>query len=145
MSNEASVRVSVNIRNQSQKFDYRSNPTGFSADVTTPVVGPTPGAILIPTTGIQVSFAQLHTPGICVVQNLDETNYFELGIRDPATGKFYPIDEFLPGEVWPRRFSRNLLSDYYNLAGTGTDSDINYLWAMANTAAVLARFDAFEK
>lgn len=141
MSNEATVRSSLNVK--VGNLDYRSSPTSFRADVSA-AKGPTPGIVSIPTTGIAVTFSQLTTPGICWVQNLDPTNYFEVGIKDPGTGLFYPLLEYLPGEVWPLRLSRNLLEDYTN-SGTGTSGDVNNFWFKANTAACLARIDGFEK
>ncbi len=141
MSNEAAVRVTMTVK--TGNLDYRSNPSQFRADVSA-AKGPTPGILSIPTAGLSVAFSQLTTPGLCWVQNLDDTNYVEYGIKDPGTGKFYPLGEILAGEFYALRFSRNLLSDYTNV-GTGTDGDVNYLWFKANAAAVLVRVDCFEK
>ncbi len=141
MAGEATIRVSLNVK--IGNLDYRSNPTGFRADVSA-ARGPTPGIISIPTTGIAMTFAQLVTPGLCWIQNLDTVNFFEVGIKDPGTGLFYPMLEWLAGEYWPMRLSRNLLEDYYN-TGTGTSGDVNNFWFKANGGAVLARVDCFEK
>lgn len=141
MSNEASIRLSMNIRKGN--LDYRSNPTSFAADISSSSP-PTPGKITVPVAGIQVSLSLLVMPGLYWVQNLDPTNYVEYGIKDPGTGKFYPIHEIMPGEFYPGRFSRNLLSDYTN-TGTGTDGDVNYLWFKANAAPVDIQLHAFEK
>jgi len=124
MSNEAFITSRLSIRRGN--LNYRDpSAGGFRADVSASV-GPSPGYILVPTAGVQVSFPQLVTPGLVWVQNLDDTNYFELGIKDPGTGLFYPLMELLPGESFPFRFSRNLLEDYTNVgpapAGMSTTS-----------------------
>lgn len=141
MANEASIRVSMNIKKGN--LDYRSSPSLFRADISSSG-GPTPGKITVPVTGVSITFPQLTTPGLAWVQNMDSTNYVEYGIKDPGTGKFYPLGEILPGEFYPIRYSRNLLSDYTNV-GTGTDGDVNYLWFKANTAPVDVQIHAFEK
>lgn len=144
MSNEATIRSGLTIR-QSSLFNYNQPGFGlFQASLTTPIKGPCPGLITIPVGGIAVTFPYLTTPGLCFLKNLSSSNFVEIGIRDPVTNKFYPLDELLPGEEYVKRFSRNLL-EYYSGTGTGTSAGINYLWFKANTAPCDVIVDAFEK
>lgn len=127
MANEATVTVSLTISNQA--LQYRSFPTGFSADVIG-TKGPTPGAVSITTAGTDISLAELTTPALCKFTNLDATNYVEWGIWNGTT--FFPLGEILPSEIYLIRLSRNLLSGG------------NSLRFKANTATVNALIEAFE-
>lgn len=140
MANEVTVRSGLRIK--SGLVDYQSRPTSFRTNLTT-TKGPTPGVITIAVLGTQITFSQLVQPGLVFFYNMDAANFVEFGIKDPGTGKFYPLGEIRAGECFPFRFSRNLLSDYYN-TGTGTDGDVNYLWFKANTAAVNMLIECFE-
>jgi len=108
-------------------FTFRNSLPTYRADMTGRK-GPTPGAIAVSTTGTNISFSELTTPGFAVIQNLDTTNYVEYGAWTGST--FYPIGELLPGEVHIIRLSRNV----------GTT-----LRMRANTAAVNVDVSAFEK
>lgn len=142
MTVTATFRVSLAVKDSTNSGSYQSSPTSFEATLSS-FNGPCPGVISVGTSGTQVSLSQLTTPGPVWLHNLDPTNYVEYGIRDPGSGKFYPMGELRAGEMALFRFSRNLLSDYTN-TGTGTDGDVNYLWFKANTAACKVRIEAFE-
>lgn len=137
MANEATVGSSLQIKVGS--LDYQARPTAFKADVSTGR-GPTPGVLLVATTGTNVSFAQLSYPGLCRIQNLDSTNYVILGIYDGAS--FHPLLELLPGETYVVRLYRYLGSEF---VGTGTNADVNNLRLMAIGAACRVLVEAFEK
>lgn len=121
MSNEATVRSSLRIR--SGKKDYRSYPESFRADVSE-LTGPTPGEILVTTIGRDVDLTELETPGLCRIQNLDDTEYVLVGIDDGAS--FFPLMEILPGESYVIRLYRQLGYEFTG-TGTGTPSDVNML------------------
>ncbi len=106
--------------------------------------GPVPGAITVPTAGINIDLSQLTTPGWAVFINEDATNYVEWGIKEPATGFFYPIGEIGPGKEQPIFFSRNLLQEYTN-TGTGTSAPTNYLHFKANTDSCNVSIEAYER
>lgn len=133
MSDEAQIRSSLQINKGNLR--YSSQPTAFRADVSG-TNGPTPGAIAVATTGTNVSFAALTTPGLCRLMNLDSTNYVTWGIYDGAF--FFPLGEILPGESYVIRLSRILGSES---PGTGTG---NSLRMVANTAACNVAVEAFE-
>jgi len=104
-----------------------------------------PGAVRVLTTGTNISFGELTTPGFVRLGNLDSTNYYEYGIYDANTNRFYPLGEVGPGESYVLKFSRNLLEYYFPGTGTGTSGDTNFFRLRANTAALDAVVEAFEK
>lgn len=141
MSREISVRSSITIR--SGNLVYQSpGKSLFTSDLNANK-GPCPGMVTIPVGGISITFPYLTTPGQVVICNLDTANFVEYGIKDPGSGKFYPLGEVLAGESYVFRFSRNLLENYTN-TGTGTTGDVNYLWLKADTAPCDVIIDAFE-
>lgn len=138
MAGEAQLRSSLSIRKGNQV--YQSAPTYFTADVDG-VGGPTPGLIRVPTTGVEIDLSALTTPGLCRLQNIDSTNYVTIGVYDGS--RFFPVLELKAGESYPLRLSRHLNAEYVG-TGTGTNSDINKLWAVANTASIYLLVEAFE-
>lgn len=141
MADEIQVQSSLTIK--ADNVQYVGRPASFRADMTGRA-GPTPGAVLISTAGTEVSLTALTTPGFVQFTNQDDTNYVEVGIREPATGYFYPFIELLPGESFVMRFSRNLLEEYQG-TGTATSAATNQLWAKANSAELYLYVGAFEK
>lgn len=141
MASEA--RITANLQIIKDTLQYQSKPTAFVADVEGKK-GPTPGAVAITTAGTDIDFSQLTTPGLCRIQNLDDTNYVEYGIWEPTGSIFYPLGELLPGEFFVLRFSRNLQEQYAG-TGTGTTGPTNRLRFKANTASVDVLVEAFEK
>lgn len=103
MANEVNMTVIMNVRNG--HIDYTNQPTGFEADQDT-AGGPTPGYITATTTGTTVDLSELTTAAMCMIQNVDPTNFVEVGVY--SGGTFYPLAEILPGEMYPLRLSRNL-------------------------------------
>lgn len=146
MANEANLTCSLSIQKQDGSgrllIDYNGRPSNFRADVTG-TKGPCVGAIRVPTAGVDVNFSELTTPGLCRLHNQDATNFVEYGIREPATGFFYPLGEILPGESYILRLSRNLQEEYTN-TGTGTSAPTNFFHLKANTAACNVLVEAFE-
>ena len=141
MGNEGTIRASLTVKQG--KTDYTSRPATFNADIAEGA-GPTPGAILISTAGTDVDLSELATPGLCRIQNLDETNYVTFGIFDPETVKFYPLGELLAGESYILRLAHDIEEEYGTGAGTGTTgADTNRLRIKANTAACVVLVEAF--
>ena len=143
MADEADVRISVNIEGDNLK--YRSHPTGFRADVTGRK-GPTPGAVAVTLLGVNIDLSQLTTPGLCVIKNLaadDTTDYVTVGIYDTSAGRYYPVVELLPGEMYAYRLSRNL---GHEISGTasGTVSG-SRLQLRSHVGTVNVSVEAFEK
>lgn len=124
-------------------IQYRSpQPSRFTANASV-ANGPTPGAFPVSTSGTDINLSLLTTPGLCVVQNLDATNYVTLGVYESDTDMFYPFAEYLPGESYVLRLAR-----FLNRESTGTGTLVGYnarLQLRANGATVWVRVDAFEK
>lgn len=142
MANEASVRVSLTINKGN--LPWSSPQTGWQATLTG-TKGPTPGAVTVATgAGTDVVLTELSTPGLCYLRNIDSANFVSYGIKDVASGVFYPLGELLPGEDCVLRLSRVLGKEYAG-AGTATDPAANRLHFRADTAAVAVQIMAFEK
>lgn len=139
MSNEATVQSTLAIR--SGNLNYQSQPTSFRADVAG-AKGPTPGAIAVTVLGTSVSLAELTTPGLCRIMNLDATNYVEWGPYDPTSNTFFPVGELLPGESYIFRLYR-LIGEEAVGTGTAFGNTILRLRAVGATCNVLV--EAFEK
>jgi len=138
MANEVTVRNALIIRNDN--LNYSSNPTTFRANMSGSK-GAAPGAFSAGVDGTDVDLSQFSRPGFCWIQNLDDTNYVEVGIHDGST--FYPLMEVQPGEFYIFRISRNIGVEE-TIPGTGTSGVVGHLCIRANTAACNVRVDAFE-
>jgi hypothetical protein len=140
MASEATLRVSLTIKKGN--LTYVSQPAGYNADVSG-TFGPTPGAINVTTTGVDVSLTALTHPGLCRVMNLDDTNYVQLGTKDPDNNRFYPLIRLLPGESYVFRLDPDVGKEYVG-AGTGTAGTNNPVHLKAANAACVVLFEAFE-
>lgn len=139
MANEATIHSSLRIVKQSGSLtvlDYQSRPSMFTATVVG-TRGPTPGAINVTTSGVEVNLSALDTPGLCRIMNLDTTNYVQVGIYDGTN--FWEILELLPGESYIFRLARTISK------GTGTSYETGSLMLKANTAPCVCIVEAFEK
>lgn len=144
MANEATITNQLSIR--VGKIEYLSQPVTFRADVAGEH-GPTPGAVLIATTGTEIDLSQLTQPGLCRLQNLDDTNVVEVGIVDPQLSPsiFFPMIELLAGESYVVRLSRALKKEFGTGTGTGQlTGATNKLWARAYNQACVLLIEAFE-
>lgn len=135
MANEATVNCSLQISKGNLK--YQSRPTSFRADVSG-TKGPSPGAVTVPTAGVDIDLSALTTPALCRLMNLDSTNRVSVGVHDGAI--YHPLVELLAGESFVLRLARDLTTEY----GTGTGGT-NTLHARANTASVVLVVEAFEQ
>lgn len=131
---------------------YVSQPGGFK-DSLTGYKGPSPGAITAAPTGTQVPFTELTRPTHCDLANLGRLDgaapsaddYFEYGLFDTATNKFYPLGELGPGESTVFKFSRNL-TDVFLGPGTGSSGAGNSVFmVVGHLVNIIARVNAFEK
>jgi hypothetical protein len=117
MANEITTSISLVLRNGFLRSDFKpakiltTQTTGAIFDVS-----PT-----IATTETTVTITGLTTPKICILQNLNATNYCELGFATTTT----PIKLFPTGTGLPNIITLN----------TGT----TVLYMKANTAAVKVR------
>lgn len=140
MAVTATVVTSLTIT-ASNVAKYISQPAQFSATIAS-FKGPSPGAILVSTSGTDVDLSQLASYGLCAIRNDDADNYVEFGIWDGAT--FFPLGELLPGECFIIRLSRNLGNEYG--VGTGTTGPGINTWRFkANTAACIVVIEAFQR
>jgi hypothetical protein len=152
MANEIQFRSSIIIRkllSGNAYFDYRSNPTAFNADlITVNPNGPTPGAIPVTTSGVNVDLSKLTAlGGWCFIQNLDTTGnvFVEYGIYDTLTFRFYPLGELLTGEYTIIRLSRYIQQELGTGTGTGSLAATAKLRLKSHGGSVIARVDAFDK
>ena len=95
MANEITVALNVVVRKGNLSETLTAN---FKADQDG-VGGPTPGVLSISTAGEDITLTDLVTPGLCVAQNVDSTNYIELGVHDGTL--YHPSLELQP--CWPWR------------------------------------------
>lgn len=139
------VTIRALLRIRKDEVDYVSPGGGQFTEVLAGYQGrgPSPGMLIVPTTGRDVYFTELTQPGWCYIQNLDSTNYVQVGIYDPQTGVYYPLLEFPPGIGYPVKLTRNLQEQYAG-SGTGTTGPENYLRIKANRASCRVIVDAFE-
>lgn len=115
MANEVTFRTELNIA--AGNLAYRAS-ANFQTDMDGRL-GPSPGAFVAPLAGTAVDLSALSQPGFCVLRNLGEEGYVEVGISDGT--EFYPFMELLPGETFTVRLSRFLgksLDD--SLSGTAS-------------------------
>lgn len=144
MSNEARVSVSLTIKQGSKS--RQSQPTSFNADVTG-TNGPTPGSILVGVTHTEPDLTQITSPGgFCVIQNIDATNFVEVGVYSSHFTEFFPMMELLPGEIYVVRLSRYLGVDLKPGTGSGAqDAFTNKLSLKAVGAACRVILECFDK
>ena len=140
MTNEATITAQLRINNGN--LEYVSEPATYPADVTG-AKGPTPGAFAVTVVGVDADLSELTTPGFCVLQNLDSTNFVTYGIKDPQTLIFYPLGELLAGEVNLIRLARDIGQEEGTGAGTGNQA--NTFHFIADTASCDVVVSAFEK
>ncbi len=143
MSSEAKITSSLVINGGNAGFlNYQSLPATFTADCTVAVAaGSTPGSVLCTVLGTLIDLTELTNPGgLCRLQNLDSTNYIEIGLHDAVTGEFYPVLELLPGESFIVRLARFLGEDQI---GTGSGVGTKSFYGKGHAASVALLAEAF--
>ena len=78
MANEITVTARVRVSNGNYTFDKNLSKT----DDQTTAAGGNPGVVTIGTSEEDISFGDLTDPGVCILQNLDDTNWVEYGKKD---------------------------------------------------------------
>jgi hypothetical protein len=142
MADEAQVRIGITAQggNMAPQF-WQPQPTTFTADVSQPG-GPVPGQLLVPTTGLDVSFSPLVMPGLCRIMNLDTDNFVDYGLRDTVNNVAYLPFRLLPGEFYLHRFSDHI---GHGETGTGTTpNDATVFHVRANLASCKVQVEAIE-
>lgn len=138
MANEASIQSGFNIVKKSgsiTQINHNTLPSSFRATVTG-TKGPTPGAIDVPTSGVEVDLSELTTPGFCRLHNQDDTNYVTYGIIDIDGNTFHELGELGPGESYVLKLSR--------VIGTTVGTADEGLFLKADTATCSVLVEAFE-
>ena len=115
MADEISISITLNIR----KGNLLVNAAKFFLDSMIGKSGPSPGSIIVTQYGVDVAFPGLISPGWILLENLENSGWVEVGIKEPDTNYFYPMIELLPGKPCIFRLSRNLFREYQS-TGTGT-------------------------
>lgn len=139
MSDE--IRVTTSLSVNKDNLSYQSQPSAFTADMSGSG-GPSPGILNVTTSGRNVFFTELTSPGLCRIQNLSTTYSVRWGIHDGSI--FHPVGKILPGETYTIRLDPDLGEEEAD-TGTGTSAAINnfYVKAVGGTAKVLVEaFDA---
>ena len=148
MSNEATIQVSIRI----YKTDT-TDPTivlldenrsaGYSLDVEGSK-GPTPGSFTIPTAGVSIDLSELVNHGLVWIHNQSPTYKVAIGIKDPDSGNFFPMLEFLPGMRLPLYLSEDV-GEQYSGSGTATGTANNTLFAKAFGGPATLQVLAYER
>jgi len=142
MANEITVTGQLVI--SSGQIDYASRPTSFRADMDG-AKGPSPGAVSVGAMGTQIDLSELAHPGMCRMQNLDDTYTIHVGIYDSDSDRFFPMIELKPGENYIFRLSSYLSRDLSTgTSGTGTLGAANQLWARCDGGVADLLVEAFE-
>ncbi len=109
MADEINVVISVTAIKGD--FQYQNLKSSYLSDMTT-AGGGNPGTVSVTTSQVAVSTTGLTKAGICIIQNLDDTNFIEFG----PTGA--PIGKLLPGEIATFRIADG--ATVYLIADTAT-------------------------
>jgi hypothetical protein len=135
------IRVTTSLSINKDNLSYQSQPSAFVADMTGSG-GPSPGLLNVTTSGRNISFTELTSPGLMRIQNQSTAYSVRWGIHDGAI--FHPVGKLLPGESYIFRLDPDLGEEEAD-TGTGTSASINalYLKAIGGTCKVLVEaFDA---
>lgn len=122
MSNEIQVRSSLRIRKTSGTLTLvdESRSFSFNMDMSS-TQGGAPGAMTsVSYGGAQVAVDETVDPGAFWGHNHSASYAMELGVKDLATGYFYPLVEWPAGAAWGGVLAKNLLE----LFGTGTGTGV---------------------
>jgi hypothetical protein len=94
MSDEITVSASIRVRNGNLRADI--NPGSLQIDQAV-ARGPAPGSVNVGTSEEVISFAELATLGLILIQNLDGTNFVDFGPE--SSGAMVAAVRILAGEV----------------------------------------------
>ncbi len=139
MANEGSVQSGFSIVKKSgsiTQINHTTLPSSHRVTVTG-AKGPTPGAIDVPTAGVEVDLTELTTPGLCRLMNQDDTNYVTYGVLDIDGNTFHVLGELGPGESYVLKLSR--------IIGLTVGTADEGLFLKADTATCVVLVEAFQK
>src|SRR5262245_7127288 len=125
MAGEVNVQAALSVRKSTDSgiplIDYQGRPGTFRGDMDGSI-GPTPGALVVTTAGVDISLSVISgaglDPGYGFVANYDTTNYIKVGISDGS--RFFSMLEVGPGEQYVYKLDRELGWTYSSTTGTGT-------------------------
>ena len=137
MANEGQHNSSFTILKGN--VNYRAHPSSYTFTVEGDGKGPSPGAVTATPAGVDVSMAQLTTPGHCRIRNLG-TNPVHYGLHDGSN--FFPFGMVRAGEHVDFCFS-TLFGDILNDTGTGDAGDCS-LRVLAENGDTDVTVEAFE-
>ena len=143
MANEINVRVAVTLKKGG--VTYKNDVQSWRENVLASVAkGPCVGVIAVPVLGVDISLAELTTPGLCVFTNQSETNFVTIGTHDGTL--FHPLLEIGPGKSYPIMLSRDI-GEEHEETGTGSTGTVNTLRAKAGVGggSVNLLVEAFER
>lgn len=149
--NEGQLQTTLVIRNGNQ--NWQTPPPGAFVFDMLDNLGPIPGFVLVDMVGVDVDLTSLGTPGMCELRNQEPTlladgtpnqAYVEYGIRDPATGEFYPLGVLRPGRRFVIELSPNLGVAYQG-TGTGTTAPVNFFHLRATGGSCSTFIAAFSQ
>lgn len=118
MTQEIQWTVGGTVKNPSAGTGYVDTLQSQTFKFTQSVAGAETGIFAVPTTanGTLLPVTLLTTQGWAFLQNLDATNYVQLGVR--VAGTFYPFARLLAGEFALVRLDSGAV--VYALANTAT-------------------------
>lgn len=117
MANEITVSASLKVSNGNFELNKSS---GFKQFDQTGSIGGNPGTVNISTSDEVINLGDITTPGWFFAQNLDETNYVELGPESASS--MIPAWRLEPGE-----FTLGRLSPVITLRGQANTAAVNVL------------------
>lgn len=82
MADEIRVNVALTVNNGNLRDSFAKS---YTADQSAEG-GPTPGYVTIGTTEEENALSELSTKGLCIIQNLDDTNFVEWGFSTGVYG-----------------------------------------------------------
>lgn len=83
MANEISLDIRMSLANGNSTYLFSPGTDRIDQAA---IGGPTPGFLNIGTTEESVAFTELGTEGLCIIQNLDSTNYVQIGFSTGVYG-----------------------------------------------------------
>lgn len=104
MSNEIRLNFSLDVDNGNLKLRFSES---LLIDQTT-ARGGLPGFLMVGTSYEVISTADLVSPGLLLMKNLDTSNFVSWGVIGEAAGggtitQFFPVGKLKPGEGYPWR------------------------------------------
>jgi hypothetical protein len=120
MANEIKLASSLQIKNGVFQYNHATSLAITQVNIG----GGNPGLVQFSTTQEQITFGELSTPGLVLVQNMDSTNNIQLG--NYVSSVFYPIVRLNPGESYVFRLHESVV--LYGKASAGTPKGLIHVF-----------------